>query len=120
MRVNESYRFSYTMKKKMIIFSEVNRFKKLHPHGLPPPKQIFQISNSSPIRTTELKLYQCGFTKVLHRILMSKAPALGAQRANENWPGQRHIFKSEGGRERLHCSRNDLLGQTKFTSISRA
>lgn len=55
-RVNESYRFSYTMKKKMIIFSEVNGFKKLHPHGLPSPKQMFQISNFSPIRTTELKL----------------------------------------------------------------
>lgn len=97
MRVNESYRFSYTMKKKMIIFSEVNRFKKLHPHGLPPPKQIFQISNSSPIRTTELKLYQCGFTKVLHRILMSKAPALGSPK--RKWELATSLRAREGERD---------------------
>lgn len=82
-----------------------------------PKTNMFQTSNSSPIRTTELKLYQCGFTKVpFHCILMSKAPALSSpKRKWESARAKAHL-KSKGGRERLHCSRSNLLGQSSQAS----
>lgn len=94
-------------KKKHHIFSEVDRFNKLHPWlhlckplGLPSSNQIFPTLNSSLMRTTQLKFYQHGFTKApLHLILVSKMSALRSPTRKWETAGQRLIREKVTKRE---------------------
>ena len=106
--------FTHSRKKKF--FSEVNRFNKLHPElhlckplGLPSPNKMFPTSNSSPMRTTELKSYRRSVGSQKHRSTSSLQPKCllwGAQGENNDQQGRGSSL--ETARQRLWHSKRKL------------